>query len=360
MPLDPALIAAFHRLPSVTPKTLRLACQDKRLAYWPSWRASELESWGVEPGRARQIINDLPRMDTAWTAQQLSEFQVTLVLVTDPAYPPQLLNIAQPPPVLYVRGQAAALHQPAVAIVGTRQASTYGLHQTEMITTQLARNGLSVISGLAYGIDAAAHRAALQADGTTIAVMGTGIDLIYPWDHRQLGEQILPRGALVSELPLGAEPERHHFPQRNRIIAGLAQAVWLVEAGQRSGALITMKYGLESNRDLYALPGDVHRPGSHGPLNWLRLGAAIGAQVADFSATWPNLQPVGLTPSIAHSVSADQRIILDRLDVTNPTHIDEIVIACRLEASVIAAALALLEVRGLVRHHGDMRYTRLT
>lgn len=357
--MDAELILSFHHLPAVTPAVLKAVLIADRLANWAHWSLNDLVDWGIEPDRAARIIDELGHWAPDEYRDVVAQFKIRCLVFGKSDYPPYLAAISSPPPVLYVRGSVTALHRPAIAIVGTRRPSPYGLHMTEQVAGKLSRAQITIVSGLAYGIDAAAHRAAVNVGTPTIAVMGTGINRVYPWDHRELAEEIIAQGgALVTEFPVDAEPERHHFPQRNRIIAGLARAVWLVEAGEKSGALITMKFGLDENRDLYVLPGDCTRPTATGPLNWLRLGAAPAVDIRDFRATFPALaEPHPVAAAHPETTNNTEVAIITALDRAEPRHIDDIAQRCRLEASVIAGVLALLELRGAVRHHGGMRYT---
>lgn len=207
----------------------------------------------------------------AWCAQPGN----ALVSLADPAYPPTLLAMPDPPPLLYVKGQLEWLHAPAIAIVGSRNATPQGLEDAARFARALAAAGLAVVSGLALGIDAAAHRGALAVDGGTVAVIGTGIDIVYPAAHRDLAHRLAARGALVSEWPLGTPARPSHFPQRNRLIAGLAKGVLIVEAALRSGSLITARLANEMGRDVFALPGSIHSPLSRGCHRLIKEGARL-------------------------------------------------------------------------------------
>ncbi|NIO68955.1 MAG: DNA-protecting protein DprA, partial [Anaerolineae bacterium] len=191
----------------------------------------------------------------------------------DDAYPPQLRHIHSPPPVLYVKGELRPEDEWAVAVVGTRRATVYGKEATRTLASDLARNGVTIVSGLARGIDAQAHRAALEAGGRTIAVFGSGIDIIYPPEHKKLAQAVVENGALVSEYALGTPPEGSNFPPRNRIISGLSLGVVIVEAGVRSGALITADYAGEQGRDVFAVPGNIFHRGSQGTNKLIQQGA---------------------------------------------------------------------------------------
>lgn len=205
---------------------------------------------------------------------------VSIITCEDPAYPERLRRIYDPPPLLYIKGSLDTADIP-VAVVGSRNASPYGRYVTEKLSRELAQRGATVVSGLARGIDTCAHRGALAARGRTIAVMGCGIDVIYPPENRKLHGEIASNGAVVTEFAFGTEPDRPHFPARNRIISGLSLGVLIVEAGEKSGSLITARCALEQNREVFAVPGSIDLPGSRGTNRLLRQGAKLVETVED-------------------------------------------------------------------------------
>ncbi|HEY8517727.1 MAG TPA: DNA-processing protein DprA [Candidatus Binatia bacterium] len=270
----------------------------------------------------------------------------------DHAYPGALRHVHAPPSRLYVRGRLSAcpeeLSSPAIAIVGARDATAYGLAFARSLARELAQAGLCVVSGLALGIDGAAHRGALDAGGTTIAVLGTGTDILYPRAHRALRDEILARGAVVSELPPGTPPRREHFPQRNRIISGLALGVVVVEATLKSGSLVTAQHALEQGREVFAVPGPVTSARSRGPHALLKRGARLVESVDDVLLELPPgvLRPrtaggaaTGLSPELAELLTAirDGASTVDAMAARTDTRIPEIL-----------NQLLLLELRGLV------------
>ncbi len=211
----------------------------------------------------------------------------TLLVPDDPAYPRQLLEIYDPPAVLRVRGDVEALNRPGIAIVGTRHPTPYGLGMTERLACDLAARGLIIISGMARGVDSASHRGAVNARAKTVAVFGTGIDVIYPRENQKLSEQILAHGgALVSEFPMGTAPAPHNFPIRNRIISGLSRGVLVVEAGEYSGTRITARCALEQCREVFAVPGNVTNKLAWGPNTLIKQGAKL---VATWEDVWEEL-----------------------------------------------------------------------
>ncbi len=201
--------------------------------------------------------------------------------LADREFPAVLRNLPQPPPRLYVQGRVELLERPGIAVVGTRQHSVYGRDATASFVVGLVRAGYTIISGLARGIDSIAHRTALEAGGDTVAVLGTGLDVPYPPEHEDLFRAIVERGCLVTEFPPGTPPLKYHFPQRNRIIAGLARGVLVVEAPEKSGAMITAEYALEEGKEVFAVPGPIHNPTSVGTNRLIQDGAALVTSVAD-------------------------------------------------------------------------------
>ena len=238
----------------------------------------------------------------AWASQP----GCSVVLATEPEYPELLAHIAQAPPVLFVRGALGALKLRQVAMVGARKATAEGIRDAEGLARDLVQQGWAVTSGLAWGIDAAAHRGALSAGGVTLAVMGTGLETIYPKEHRRLAETIVAQGgAWVSELPLSYGPRPAHFPRRNRLISGLAQGVFVVEAAEKSGSLCTARYALEQGREVFARPGAVRNPLSRGCHALIRQGAKLVETVSDIlEELHPNVGLVALCRPQAHTISS--------------------------------------------------------
>ncbi|MBI4090251.1 MAG: DNA-protecting protein DprA [Candidatus Kerfeldbacteria bacterium] len=304
----------------------------------------------IEAARARdvnQINHQIELPDTA-------------VLTLDhPHYPALLRETASPPLVLFVRGNLSALSHRCLTVVGTRTPSSYGLRAVRLITEPIAADGVTIVSGLAYGIDAAAHQAALASRGATVAVLGSGVDTITPYGNHALGLAILESGgAIISEYPPGTEPQKHHFPQRNRIISGLSRATVIVEAGVKSGALLTARFALDENRELFAVPGPIDQEKSAGPNNLLKLGAAPVTSADDLRAALglDNHRLVTETVELRADSPAEAAVL--RL-LAEPRHVDELVAISTLETSVINATLSLLEMKGRVRHLGGMHYIRI-
>ena len=285
---------------------------------------------------------------------------VELIAWTNAAYPPALAAIPDPPPVLWLRGRVAALDPPAVAIVGSRAGSAYALAVAERLAADLASRGLTIVSGLARGVDSAAHRGALGVGGTTIAVFGTGADIVYPSEHKALARDVVVTGAVVSELPPGTRPQAFFFPMRNRIISGLSRAVVVIEAGEKSGSLITAREALDQGRNVLAVPGNVLNGRNRGGHALLRDGAKIVETADDI------LEELGFAPATA----GDRRA----LTPSTATSAKDPVLACLppgescdldviAERSGMSVARLLprwfeLELKGLVRRAGGGRFIR--
>jgi len=264
---------------------------------------------------------------------------------SDRAFPTALRSIFDPPPGLFLRGDGPVelLNQPTVSIVGARACSAYGSHVSRAFGRELAAAGLVVVSGMARGVDGEAHRGALECEGATVAVLGCGVDRDYPAAHAELARRICADGLVVSEYPPGVEPAPWRFPARNRIVAGLAQATVVVEARERSGALITADLALEEGREVFAVPGEITSALSAGTNGLLRLGATAATSAADVLETFGLSPPEPEPPELSSAADA----VLARLR-EGPTSADELVRALGLEAGAVAAALAELELHGLL------------
>jgi DNA processing protein len=286
---------------------------------------------------------------------------VDLVCLGEKRYPVGLSFTHDPPPVLYVRGSLGPGDVEAIAIVGSRGASAYGLATAERLARELAGAGVTVVSGLAIGIDAAAHRGALGASGgRSIAVLGSGIDRIYPWRHRRLADQVAESGALVSELPIGAAPEPHHFPRRNRIVSGLSLGTVVVEAGERSGSLITARQALEQGREVLAVPGEAGLDRTRGTHALIRRGARLaesGAHVLEDVMPWK--LPVATdadTNGTKPPSAAASRVLAAFEDATE--HVDRLIERSGLGAARVLEVLLELELAGRVKQYPGKRFVR--
>ncbi len=248
-----------------------------------AWQAplDALQAAGLSQKIAERVIQARASVDLDRFMEQIAAQGIQVLTWEDEAYPSRLKEIDQPPPILYLRGELTIEDSWAVAVVGTRRVTAYGRQVTEELASYLAQNGVTVVSGLARGVDAISHQAALKAGGRTLAVMGNGVDRIYPPEHRALAEQILENGALLSDYAPGTPPDSGNFPPRNRIIAGLSAACVVVEAGDASGALITAEFALEQGRDVFAVPGNIFSPASKGPNKLISDGARPACGLED-------------------------------------------------------------------------------
>jgi DNA processing protein len=246
----------------------------------------------IGPELAGRIVRGLADVGALEQEQRLAARAGCEILTTaDAGYPAPLRTIADPPPALYVKGAWRPQDEPAVALVGARRASLYGLEAAQRLAGDLAARGLTVVSGLARGIDAAAHRGCLRAQGRTVAVLGGGLSRLYPPEHRELAEEIARQGAVLSEFPMTHPPAAGNFPRRNRVISGLSRGVVVVEAGARSGALITADQALEQGREVFAVPGPITAPTSQGTHELLRQGARLVASVETSWRSWGLCRP---------------------------------------------------------------------
>ena len=325
---------------------------------WKAPRAA-LEATGLDASTVRSILRTRDTIDPAVELATLERAGIQAFTWRDDGYPPRLREIDDRPPVLFVRGTIQQQDEWAVAVVGTRQASPYGRQTAEEFTRGLAQSGVTVVSGLARGVDGIAHTTALDAEGRTIGVLACGLDTIYPAEHVGLARRIVAQGALVSEHPLGVKPRADYFPRRNRILSGLSLGVLVVEAGEGSGALHTANWANEQNREVFAVPGRITSASSKGTNAIIQQGMAkLVTSVADILVEL-NLQMVEQQVTLAAAIPEDPQhaAILKQLG-REPLHIDDAVRAAGLPASTVSSALAMLELKGLVRQVGPMLYVR--
>lgn len=288
-----------------------------------------------------------------------------LITLADPAYPGALKTIALPPPFLLVRGTLTRGDGLAVAVVGSRRPTAYGLKMAERLSFDLGTRGVTVVSGLARGIDTAAHRGALTAGGRTVAVFGCGVDVVYPPENQAVADDVLNAGALVSQFPMGTAPLAQHFPVRNRLLAALAIGTVVVEAAERSGALITARFAGELGREVYAVPGNVSSAVSRGTNSLIQDGAKLVSDWEDVVAEWPSawrraLRPVAdpVSPADAAEAGVGERGLLALLG-EDPVEMDTVIERSGMPSSEVAASLMTLELRGLVRQLPGQRYVRI-
>jgi len=344
-------------IPAIGPAKVRALLDhfgDLELAWHAD--AQALQQAGMDRVAIRNLVKLRAQIDLDAEMCKLEKHQVTTLTWEDPDYPSLLKQIYAPPPVLYVRGQLLPDDEWAVAMVGTRSATIYGKQVARMLGQDLARSRVTVISGLARGIDSVSHQAALDAGGRTIAVLACGLDRVYPPENRNLAQAILENGALVSDYPLGTPPEAGNFPPRNRIISGLSLGVVVVEAGLKSGALITTTFALDQGREVFAVPGSIVSRSSVGCNHLIRDGAKMVLSIEDI------LEELNLTMVEHHSearaaLPADQtEAQLLSLVSDAPIHVDEICRSSQLPVYQVSSALAMMELKGMVRQVGGMHY----
>ncbi len=364
--MDPHEIKFLNALNSVRgvgTGTLRLL-KNRFETYENAWRASEsdLRACGVPAPAAEAIARQRPLLNPDRELERVVRANVWIITDGDPHYPRHLAEIPQPPLALYGKGERGALEKtatgPSVAVVGTRRPTAYGLEMTERLVARLVDAGVAIVSGLAVGIDTRAHRTALEAGGKTIAVLGSGIDResLFPPENAGLAERIAESGGVVvSEYPPGTPALKEHFPQRNRIISGLSAGVLVVEAREKSGALITARLALEQNRDVFAVPGSIISATSAGPNLLIQQGAKLVLAAADV------LQELGIeeatAPPSASAGSPAEAELLTLLE--EPLSVDFIREQTGWKTSAVLASLSLLELKGLVKKMGTDVYQRI-
>ena len=329
----------------------------------------ELEQVRLLPESVDSIIARDMHARAESELENIKKIGCDVLILDDGVYPSLLREIYDPPITLYVKGSwTECLDQPCVAIVGSRKCSTYGQNAAVMLARDLAQRGVTIVSGFARGIDAAAHRGAIEAGGRTVAVLGTGIDEVYPRDHKKLAEEILDGGgAMVTQFPLSTPPVSENFPYRNRIISGLSLGVVVVEAAENSGSLITARLAIEQNREVFAVPGNITSRNSFGTNYLIKgAGAKLVQQWQDIAAELPPQIAARLLPPplgqkrkeksladqlalVPQGLSGFEQSVFKLLSADNPAHIDALVNQSRLSISDLTSALLTLEMRDLVR-----------
>ncbi len=359
------------------------------------WRMSDLKYWlgfslarGIGPAKVQALLDGFGSLEAAWLAPQaewgrlgldqraiasLLQMRATLNLDQElarveaagvqllcwdsPTYPRSLREAPNSPPLLYLRGELREEDRWAVAIVGTRRMTAYGRQVTRDLAAGLARSHITVVSGLARGVDALAHKTALENGGRTLAVLGAGLAHIYPPENRGLAAQIAAgQGALISDYPLSVQPEARNFPPRNRIISGLSLGVIVIEAGQDSGALITARFAVEQGREVFAVPGNITSPTSQGTNRLIQQGAKLVMSVQDVLEEL-NLQMAAEQQAIQIALpeSAEEALLLANLS-SQPVHIDELSHLTGLPAALVSSTLTLMELKGMALQVGRMQY----
>jgi DNA processing protein len=348
----------FNLVPRIGPMRVR-ALLERFDSLRAAWRApsTSLKAAGLDRRALENLTRLRGELDLQAEMAKVEKQGIHLLTWIDDDYPRLLIEIDDPPPVLFVRGEFKPADEWAVAMVGTRRATSYGKETARQMSSDLARNGVTVVSGLARGIDSISHRAALDAGGRTIAVLGCGLDIVYPPENRSLAQAIAANGALVSEYPLGTQPDGRNFPPRNRIISGLSLGTVVVEGDTRSGAMITARDSLEQNREVFAVPGDITRRSSRGTNALIRDSAAkLVVDVEDILAEL-NLSMIQQHTVIREAVPENETEALLLKQISHqPTHVDEIGRRAERPIAEVSGALALTELKGMVRQVGGMNY----
>lgn len=324
------------------------------------WHASihDLRRANLDRRTLENLLQARRDLDVCAEWERLQKIDVRVLTLLDDDYPTNLRQIDVPPPLIYVRGSLLPSDEWAIGVVGTRRASVYGREVAHTLGRELAAAGATVVSGLALGVDTVAHRAALEAGGRTLAVLGSGVDQIYPPDNRGLAQQIIQQGALISEYPLGVRPDANNFPPRNRIISGLSRGVVIVEASNRSGALITAKFAAEQGRDVFAVPGSILNPGSAGCNALIQQGATPLLSPQDV-LNQLQMDQVAAHYAAREAITTDpqEAALLAFLD-GEPRQLDDLVRQSTLPAPTVAGLLTLMELKGLVRQVAAQTYVR--
>lgn len=328
---------------------------------WKNATMREFERAGLEKEVIEKIMEKRKEISPEKEFEKLEKEGITIITISDDSYPSRLKEIPSAPALLCVKGEIKK-DEIIVAIVGSRKVSLYGKQAASQLSRELSQTGITIASGMALGIDGIAHRECLKLKNRTIAVLGSGIDKnsIYPSSNRQIAEEIISNGgAIISEYPVGTPPLKQHFPARNRIISGLSLGVLIVEAAESSGALITARFALEQNREVFAVPGNIYSKNSEGTNNLIKLGAKLVSKTEDI------LEELNLNAAIettkAREIIPDneeEALILENLSKDEPIHIDNLAKLAKMNVTAVSGLLTLMEIKGKVKNVGGMRYVR--
>ena len=358
---------------------------ESELVYWLAWNrvpgvgatrfykllevfGSMKQAWSAKPEQLQRVVGAKAvsgwlKVKNGWDGEaelaQLERNQLQVFCRNDAAYPDNLKNIALPPPVLYCRGSLKPEDVNAVAVVGTRHPTPVGANHARKLAYQLSSQGITIVSGLARGIDSWAHRGALEAGGRTVAVLGCGLDVVYPPENRELMEEIAAQGAVITEYPLGTKPLAGNFPARNRIISGLSLGVVVVEATADSGSLITADFAADQGREVFAMPGNVDNEGSKGPHKLIREGAVLVESYRDIleELKLPEVNPVKGDPGLAMELDELEAQVYTVLG-HEPLHINEIQRQTALAAAQVSFVLTQMELKGIAKRFPGQLYLR--
>ena len=355
---------AWNEIPDIGPKRFY-----KLLEYF----GSADTAWQAKSGEISRVLNLSPKISSRIFEEKnninpeqeldfIHKHKVNVLTIEDILYPENLKTIHYPPPVLYYKGTIAESDKNSISIVGSRKATYYGKMVAEKLSKDLALAGLTIISGMARGIDTAAHKGALSVNGRTIAVLGCGLDHIYPPENRRLAQEIQESGAIISEFPLSTLPERQNFPRRNRIISGLSLGTVIVEAAEKSGALITADFALDQGREVFAIPGNINSPLSNGSHNLIKQGAKLVDNYQDILEEIHIVLPQKTAEKemVKENTSlTEEEKIIYRLTTKEPTQIDEIIEASKLSAGKVSEVLLSLELKDLIKEIEGKRFIKL-
>ena len=323
-----------------------------------AWKAKniELNTIGIDEKLTTAIAQGKNTIMPDREIENLEKYQVKAIPYLAPQYPKRLLEINDYPPILFVRGSLLPSDELSIAVVGTRRVSVYGRQVTEEIVTDLVQSNVTIISGLAKGIDSIAHKTALEINGRTISVFASGLDIVYPSENLQMAKRIMENGALISEYPLGTKPKAENFPRRNRIMSGLSLGVLVIEAGEKSGALITADQALSQNREVFAVPGSIFSPYSKGTNKLIQQGAKLVKNYMDILEEL-NLVNIATQLEVKDLLQVDpgEAILLENLSA-EPKHIDEICRVSGLSAQIVGSRLAILELKGIIKQVSNLNY----
>jgi len=357
---EKAYWVAFTKVKGIGPVRFQKLCDHFGTAE-KAWNASAVQlaetGLGSKTIQAIQMVKN--EIDVVNEYDSILEKGIYAISSNENNYPKRLREITYPPFILFMKGDITAEDQWAIAVVGTRQKTNYGRQVTIDLCSFLARNGLTIVSGLARGIDAIAHQAALDAGGRTLAVFGSGVDLVYPPENRNLAAKIIENGALISEYPPGTEPDAINFPPRNRIISGLSMATIIIEAGKKSGALITATFATDQGREVFSVPGSIYAPKSKGTNKLIQNGARLLVRFDEILEVL-NLKQIEKYAIAQKILPANQieETIMVHLE-NDSMHIDEIQSITGIPIDRVSASLVMMELKGLVRQVSNMTYSAI-
>lgn len=323
--------------------------------------ANDLINAGIKEDLANKIKLEQKKIVLGEEEKKCEKLNIKITTILGSDYPQSLKQIAVPPPVIYYKGQLPSNEDNLIAVVGCRKSTAYGNLVTENIVKDLVNEDWIIVSGMARGIDTAAHKSCLQAGGKTIAVLGCGLDIVYPPENKNLAEKIVNSGCVISEFPLGTRPFAANFPQRNRIISGLSKGVVVVQAALRSGALITASFALEQNKEIFAVAGNINLEQSQGPHFLIKQGAKLVENAQDILEEFGIFKKINkeeVTHKILEELSEEEKIIYNNLSF-EPKIIDEVIQEINLNASKVSSTLLLLEIKNLVKKVAGNLYVKV-